>query len=77
MDNFDGVYGPVDNSPTGDSSAPKQLTKNQAYTKCLLKSKECSENIPAIQLEFQKVCKDIYMVTPDEKELVEFTQGMC
>ena len=36
-----------------------------------------SEGIPAIQLEFQIACKDIYMYTADAQELIDFTTGMC
>ena len=56
---------------------PKEISKNSAYYKCLAKAKECSEGIPAIQLEFMKACKDIYMYTSDSKELLDFTNGMC
>ena len=51
--------------------------KSGAYYKCLSKSKECSGDIPAVRLEFMKACKDIYMYTADETELIEFTNGMC
>ena len=51
--------------------------KSGAYYKCLSKSKECSEGIPAVRLELMKACKDIYMYTADAKELIDFTNGMC
>lgn len=54
-----------------------ETSKSGAYYKCLSKSKQCSEGIPAVQLEFSKSCKDIYMYTADAKELIDFTNGMC
>ncbi|MEK6942495.1 MAG: hypothetical protein AABX00_00335 [Nanoarchaeota archaeon] len=59
------------------SKAPKVLTKDQAYYKCLSKTKECDGGIPVVRLELMKSCKDIYLYTADAKELISFTNGMC
>lgn len=64
-------------SSVSKSEQSKEISKDSAYYKCLKKSKECSEGIPAVRLEFMKDCKDIYLYTADAKELLDFTSGMC
>ena len=68
--------------PDEDSNLPKnqtiEITKNQAYYKCLAKTKECYD-IPADRLSMQKYCEYLFMNTPDSdsKTLIDFTNGMC
>ncbi|HLG24228.1 MAG TPA: hypothetical protein VI564_04850 [Candidatus Nanoarchaeia archaeon] len=55
----------------------KEMTKKKAYSMCLKRAKECSEDILAIETELRGACSQIYQYTPDYYELLNFTKGMC
>ena len=74
---FIGILSYLIGSIIGDSN-PKELTKNQAYYKCLSKTKECYD-IPADRLQEQQSCAYLFINTPDSdsKTLMDYTNEMC
>lgn len=55
-----------------------EMTKKKAYSLCLKRAKECSQDIPAVQLQFMADCRDIYLYTNNSPEpLLELVNGFC